>query len=184
MTDVVLPVVGAAVGFVVGGPQGAMMGAQIGMMAASAFTRVKLPTQEGPRLADLRGQTSTYGGHIPKLYGTMRIAGNVIWSTDIKEVKVESTQNGGGKGGGGRTSQTSITYEYYITLAIALCEGEIDEITRVWADAKILTEDILLSNQGKYNVNLGSEDQDVDDIMAKYIDSSILPAYEHSLCCD
>ena len=72
MADVVLPVVGAAVGFVVGGPQGAMMGAQIGMMAASAFTRVKLPTQEGPRLADLRGQTSTYGEHIPKLYGTMR----------------------------------------------------------------------------------------------------------------
>ena len=54
MADVVLPVVGAAVGFVVGGPQGAMMGAQIGMMAASAFTRVKLPIQEGPRLADLR----------------------------------------------------------------------------------------------------------------------------------
>ena len=136
MADVVLPVVGAAVGFAQGGPQGAMIGMQIGSMAAGALTRVKLPTQakgrKTARLADLRGQTSSYGGNIPKLYGTMRIAGNVIWSTDIKEVKVESTQNGG-KGGGGRTSQTSINYEYYITLAIALCEGEIDEIIRVWA---------------------------------------------------
>ncbi len=102
MADVVLPVVGAAVGFVVGGPQGAMIGMQIGSMAAGALSRVKLPTQEGARLADLRVQTSSYGGNIPKLYGTMRIAGNVIWSTDIKEFRVETTQNGG-KGGGGRT---------------------------------------------------------------------------------
>jgi hypothetical protein len=43
--------------------------------------------------------------------------------------------------------------------------------------ALILTEDILLSNQGKVNAYLGSETQGIDDIMAKYIDSSILSAY-------
>lgn len=188
MADIVLPVVGGTVGFVLGGPSGAILGANLGGMAAGAFfpktQRVQLPTQEGPRLGDLRAQTSTYGNMIPKVYGTMRLAGNVIWSTDIKEVKTEKTStqtsSGGGKGGGGgktTTSQTTVTYEYFITLAIAICEGPIDEVIRVWADSKVLTEDVLSSAQGKYNVHLGDEDQTVDDIMAKYLTAGTIPAY-------
>ena len=186
MADIVLPVVGAVAGFVIGGPAGAVMGANLGMMASRAFfpknQHVQLPTQEGPRLADLRAQTSTYGNVVPRVYGTMRIAGNVIWATDIKEVRTEktsSTSSGGGKGGGGSvtSSQTSVSYEYFITMAIAICEGEVDEIIRVWADSKVLTEEILSSAQGKYNVHLGTEDQMVDDIMAKYLAAGTIPAY-------
>jgi len=186
MADIVLPVVGGAVGFVLGGPSGAILGANLGGMAAGAFfaktQRIQLPTQEGPRLADLRAQTSTYGNMISKVYGTMRIAGNVIWATDIKEVKTEKTSTqtgGGGKGGGGKTttSQTTVTYEYFITLAIALCEGPIDEVIRVWADSKVLTEDVLSAAQGKYNVHLGDEDQLIDDIMSKYLTAGTIPAY-------
>jgi len=186
MADIVLPVVGGAVGFVLGGPQGAVLGANLGGMAAGAFfaktQRINLPTQEGPRLADLRAQTATYGNMISKVYGTMRIAGNVIWATDIKEVKTEKTSTqtgGGGKGGGGKTttSQTTVTYEYFITLAIALCEGPIDEVIRVWADSKVLTEDVLSAAQGKYNVHLGTEDQLIDDIMSKYLPAGTIPAY-------
>lgn len=188
MADIVLPVVGGTVGFVLGGPSGAILGANIGSLAASTFfpktQRVQLPTQEGPRLADLRAQTATYGNMIPRVYGTMRLAGNVIWSTDIKEVKSEKTStqtsSGGGKGGGGgktTTSQTTVSYEYFCTLAIAICEGPIDEVIRVWADSKVLTEDILSSAQGKYNVHLGDEEQGVDDIMAKYLTAGTIPAY-------
>jgi hypothetical protein len=188
MADIVLPVVGGTVGFVLGGPSGAILGANLGSMAAGAFfpttQRVQLPTQEGPRLADLRAQTSTYGNMISKVYGTMRLAGNVIWSTDIKEVKTEKTStqtsSGGGKGGGGgktTTSQTTVTYEYFVTLAIAICEGPIDEVIRVWADSKVLTEDVLSAAQGKYNVHLGDEDQVVDDIIAKYLAAGTIPAY-------
>ena len=84
MADIVLPVVGGVTGFVLGGPSGAILGANLGGMAAGMFfpksQRVQLPTQEGPRLADLRAQISTYGNMIPKVYGTMRLAGNVIWA--------------------------------------------------------------------------------------------------------
>jgi hypothetical protein len=188
MADIVLPVVGGTVGFVLGGPSGAILGANIGSMAAGAFfpksQRVQLPTQEGPRLADLRAQISTYGNIIPRVYGTMRLAGNVIWSTDIKEVRSEKTttqtSNGGGKGGGGgktTTSQTTISYEYFVTLAIAICEGEIDEVIRVWADSKVLTEAELSSAQGKYNIHFGDEAQAVDDIMAKYLPAGTIPAH-------
>ena len=168
MANIILPVVGGAVGFVLGGPTGALIGANLGSIAAGGFAksqRVQLPTQEGPRLAELRAQTSTYGNVIPRIYGTMRQAGNVIWSTDIKEVRSEHTTTqggGGGKGGGGRSpsvSQTTITYAYYVSIAIAICEGPVDEIIRVWADSKCLTETVLASNKGKYNVHLGTEEQ-------------------------
>ncbi len=188
MADIVLPVVGGTVGFVLGGPSGAILGANIGSMAAGAFfpksQRVQLPTQEDPRLGDLRAQISTYGNMIPKVYGTMRLAGNVIWATDIKEVRSEKTStqtsSGGGKGGGGgktTTSQTTISYEYFVTLAIAICEGEVDEVIRVWADSKVLTEAELSSAQGKYNIHFGDEDQGVDDIMAKYLPAGGIPAH-------
>ncbi len=190
MADIVLPVVGGVTGFVLGGPSGAVLGANLGGMAAGMFfpktQRVQLPAQEGPRLADLRAQVSTYGNMIPKVYGTMRLAGNVIWSTDIKEVRTETTStqtsSGGGKGGGGgggktTTSQTTITYNYFVTLAIAICEGPIDEVIRVWADSKVLTEDVLSASQGKYNVHFGDETQGVDDIIAKYLPAGTIPAY-------
>ncbi|MET0155759.1 MAG: glycoside hydrolase TIM-barrel-like domain-containing protein [Rickettsiales bacterium] len=186
MADIVLPVVGGVVGFVLGGPSGALLGANMEMMASRAFfpknQRVQLPTQEGPRLADLRAQVSTYGNVIPQVFGTLRLAGNVIWSTDIKEVKTEKTQTtsgGGGKGGGGSvtSSQTTITDEYFVTMAIVICEGPIDEVVRVWADSKVLTEAQLSSAQGKYNVHFGDEEQDVDDIIAKYLPAGTIPAY-------
>ena len=185
MANIILPVVGGAVGFILGGPTGALLGANLGAIASGAFAksqRVQLPTQEGPRLAELRAQTSTYGNVIPRIYGTMRQAGNVIWSTDIKEVRSEhtTTQGGGGKGGGGRSptvSQTTVTYAYYVSIAIAICEGPVDEIIRVWADAKCLTETVLTSNKGQYNVHLGDETQQPDDIIAKYKAAGTFPAY-------
>jgi hypothetical protein len=186
MANIVLPVVGGAVGFVLGGPAGAMIGANIGAMASGAFAksqRVQLPSKEGPRLAELRAQVSTYGNVIPRVYGTIRLAGNVIWSTDIKEVRSEHTTHhstGGGKGGGGRggsVSQTTVSYNYYVTLAIAICEGEIDEVIRVWADSMVLTQNVLAANHGRYNVHLGDETQPPDDIIAKYKAAGTFPAY-------
>ncbi len=121
MSDIILPVIGATAGFMLGGPAGVLQGAQLLGAAASAFgprtQRVHLPTREGPRLADLRAQTSTYGNMIPQVYGMMRLAGNILWATDIIEKRRESTTTqsarAGGKGGGGRrvvTSQMTITY--------------------------------------------------------------------------
>ena len=49
---------------------------------------------------DLSVQTSSYGSPIPRVYGTMRVAGTVVWATDLQE---EEAIDGGGKGGpGGR----------------------------------------------------------------------------------
>lgn len=188
MADIVLPVVGGTGGFVPGGPGGAISGANPGGMAAGTFfpkTRaVQLPTQKGPRLADLRAQTSTCENMIPKVYGTMRLAGNVIWSTDIREVKTgkASTRTSPGGGGGGKTT---ITYAYFVTLAIAVCEGPVDEVIRVWADSKVPTGDVFSSARGKCNVHPGDETRAVNDIMAKYLTAGTIPAWSgHGVCAD
>jgi hypothetical protein len=194
MTNAILPVVGGVAGFLIGGPVGALMGANLGSAANNLFLpgkkqRVKLPAKEGARLGDLRVQISSYGHVIPKVYGYMRLSGNVIWATDIKEVVQETVEeqaaSGGGKGGGGRkqviTSQSTITYSYYVSLAIAICEGEVAEVSRFWADSMLLTEELLASGQGKFNIHLGTEDQLPDDIIGRHKQPGTYPAYR-GLC--
>lgn len=182
----VLPVVGAVGGFLIGGPQGAVIGYGLGMGVAGAFgggKTVRLPDVEGPRLSDLRIQTSNYGKVIPEIFGTARLSGNVIWARPISEVRKEtttsSTQSGGKGGGGGRVTQTqtSVSYEYFVTMAIAVCKGPIDEIVRVWADAKVLDENFLQSGQGKYHVYLGTETQNPDTIMEGFEGVGKTPAF-------
>lgn len=92
MTSAILPVAGAVGGFFIGGPVGALMGANLGMAANNMFLpgkkhNVRLPSREGPRLGDLRVQLSSYGEVIPKVYGSMRLAGNITgWQPRMKPV--------------------------------------------------------------------------------------------------
>ena len=186
MAGVVLPVIGAAAGFVIGGPQGAVIGFGIGAQLGGTFgsnSSVTLPTVEGPRLSDLRIQTSNYGKVIPEVYGQGRLAGNVIWARPIKEVRVESTTSTtqhGGKGGGGSSAtqtQTQVSYEYFTTLAIAICEGPIDDVVRIYADAKILDDSLLQASQGKYTVYNGTETQSPDPVIESFEGAGSVPAY-------
>lgn len=127
--------------------------------------------REGARLAELSVQTSTYGKMIPMVYGSARIAGNVIWSRPIKEVGTTTTTTQGGKGGGG-VSSSSTEFSYYVTLAIAICEGRVDTIDRVWADAKQLDTSL-----GTYRFYKGGEDQEPDALIESFEGTGMTPAY-------
>jgi len=72
----------------------------------------------------------------PRLYGRMRIGGNIIWAADCRE-EAKTTTQGGGKGGGGGKLKTT-EYLYDASFAVALCEGPITGIGRVWADDKAM----------------------------------------------
>src|SRR5262249_13526525 len=143
MATLVLTAAATAAGAAVGGPLGGIAGnalsagaSYVGNMIDSKVFGGKLPEARGPRLADLSVQTSTFGKMIPVVYGSMRVAGNIIWSRPIKETVTTSTASVGGKGGiGQKVSSTQSTYSYSVTLAIAISEGAIDEVLRVWADA-------------------------------------------------
>ena len=81
-----------AVGALVGGPMGAVIGTAAGQAIDASLFAPK--PRQGPRLGELAVQTSSYGSAIPKLFGTLRVAGTVIWSTDLIERRSSS---GGGK---------------------------------------------------------------------------------------
>ncbi len=89
-----------AVGSALGGPIGGAIGAALGRQADSLLFAPK--ARQGPRLKELEVQTSSYGTQIPAVLGTMRVAGTVIWATDLIERR---TKSGGGKG----RPSTSIT---------------------------------------------------------------------------
>ncbi|WP_395175173.1 hypothetical protein [Roseibium alexandrii] len=86
---------------------------------------------EGNRLADLSVQSSSEGASIPKVYGRVRLAGQLIWATNFEEVV--TTEEQGGKAGGSRSAATVTTYSYYANFAVGLCEGKIARVGRIWA---------------------------------------------------
>lgn len=115
---------------------------------------------EGPRLDSLNVTTSQEGASINRLYGRMRLGGQIVWATQFREVVNTTTQKvkTGGKGGGKKQTVTTTTYTYFISFAVAFCEGNNKaDISRVWADG----QEIDLS---KYNFRFypGSQTQGPD----------------------
>lgn len=126
MGQMAMTIAGAVIGSVIPGV-GTAVGAMIGGAIGGALFA---PTIKGPRLTDLTVTASTYGNEIPRLYGTMRLAGNVIWSAGIKETKKKKSA---GKGGAKQT-----TYTYSCSFAVAFCQGPVDKVLRIWADSKVI----------------------------------------------
>lgn len=140
MATVVLQYAGAALGTLVGGPLGGMIGRAIGGIAGNMLDQRLLGGGskhiDGPRLNDLRIMASEEGAAIPVVWGRMRLAGQVIWATNLDEVVSTQTQKQSSKGSTPKTTTTS--FSYFANFAVGLCEGEIDGIGRVWADGKLI----------------------------------------------
>ncbi len=156
------------VGTLVGGPVGGLIGAVVGQQVDQ---RLFAPKRVGPRLGDLSVQMSRYGQPIPKLFGTMRVAGSVIWATDLKET-VQS--DGGGKG---KPKMTN--YSYSASLAVALSARPIRAVRRIWADGKLLrgAAGDWKSELGAFRLYLGTEDHAADPLIAAMEGEGATPAY-------
>jgi hypothetical protein len=166
-------VVGATIGFFVGGPTGAMYGFSLGSAAGGLLMPGQLPHVEGPRLSDLRAQSSEYGRPIPIVYGTVGLQGNVIWASDLVEVKTDTTT--GGKGG---PTQTTTNYTYFGNFAVAICDGPIDQVLRIWAGPeKRLIYDSFNLEGGQVRIYRGTEDQLPDPMIEQYLGVGNVPAY-------
>ncbi len=157
-----------AVGTAIGGPIGGAIGAIIGQSVDSRLFAPK--PRHGPRLGDLSVQTSSYGSQIPKIFGTMRVAGTVIWATDIIEDK---SKNGGGKG-----QPKTITYSYSASFAVALSGRQIRAVRRIWADGKLLRGAAGdFKSETKFRLYLGTESQNVDPRIASVEGAGKAPAH-------
>ncbi|QIG81559.1 phage tail protein [Stakelama tenebrarum] len=157
-----------AAGTMLGGPVGGAIGATLGG-TIDREVLFKPGGREGPRLTELAVQTSSYGTQIPRLFGAMRVAGSVIWATDL----IEHRSTSGGKGQPRTTS-----YGYTVSLAVALSGRPIRSVGRIWADGKLLrgaAGDFKVRTG--YRLYHGREGQPVDPLIAAAEGADNAPAY-------
>lgn len=157
---------GAAIGQAVGGVVGSLI--DQALFGASGQGRAL----DGPRLGSLQVMASRQGAPIPRLYGRARIAGEVIWATRFEEV-ANTSGGGNGKGlGGGGGGATQTTYSYFANFAVALCEGPVTRIGRVWADGKELDLGGIT-----FRLHTGTETQLPDSLIEAKQGAGLAPAY-------
>ncbi len=132
MATLVFGIVGGSLG----GPLGALIGAQLGNRLDRRLLGIGKPPK--PALdANRLVLDSAYGAPIPLVYGQARVAGHVVWATEIDERRHDRPRGGkGGGGGGGRNAR----FSYFISLAVAVSARPIQRIARIWADGKLLRD--------------------------------------------
>jgi hypothetical protein len=175
MATLLLSAAGTVVGGAIGGPLGATIGRAVGAVAGSVVDQAIIgaltPARrvQGPRLTSVDITSSTEGTAITRAFGRTRLAGQMIWATRFEEVITK--EKTGGKGFGG-PKVTTTTYSYLANFAVALCEGPIDRIGRIWMDGREV--DQMQVTARSY---LGSEDQTADSLIVSKEGADEAPAY-------
>jgi hypothetical protein len=128
-----------------------------GMLLQKLFAPKQKDTY-GPRVSDINVPAVTPGNPIMWVRGSMKVNTQLIWNSPLIETKVEDPQTGGGgKGGGG--GPHSYSYKYSAFLALAICQGPIKQVLRIWANQKLLWESpaALAHQQADYDAAYYSE---------------------------
>jgi hypothetical protein len=181
MATILLSAAGAAIGGAVGGSVlgissvalGRFAGAVIGRSIDQRLLGQGSEVVETGRVNQLRLTGSGEGDAIAQVYGRMRVGGQVIWATEFREtVTVTPGQSGGGKGSPRPATPTVREFRYSVSLAIALCEGEITNVARIWADGTEIAPDSL-----NMRVYPGSRDQLPDPLIEAVEGAGSVPAY-------
>lgn len=155
-------------GTLIGGPLGGAIGALAGQQIDQAIIGTR--TRQGPRLRELAVQASSYGAAIPRIYGRMRVAGSVIWATDLVEHRE--------KKGGGKGRPKTVTYSYSSSFAVALSSRPILGVERIWADGNLLRgADGALKASGTMRLHTGHGEQATDPLLAGAEGVSLCPAF-------
>ena len=149
MAQVVFGGIGGLVGGGIGRAVGAALGGVVdrGLIGALSSAR-----QRGPRLETLKVQSTAEGAPMACVFGRARVTGQMIWAARFLERRNES---GGGKGG-----PRTVDYVYSLSFAVAICEGPIDGIGRVWADGHLMDQTGVAMR-----VYRGTDDQTPDPLI-------------------
>lgn len=158
----------STVGTMFGGPIGGAIGALVGRQVDSAL--FGSPSRQGPRLKELQVTTSSYGQPVARHFGRMRVAGQMIWATDLAE---HSESQGGSKG-----SPSITTYSYSANFAVALASRPILGIGRIWADGKLMRGEAGdLKVGGTMRIHTGAGDDPADPLILASEGVSRAPAH-------
>ncbi|MEM8572420.1 MAG: glycoside hydrolase/phage tail family protein [Pseudomonadota bacterium] len=174
MATLVLSAAGSAIGGSLGGSLAGMstlaLGKAAGAMLGNSIDQSVLgqgsATVETGHVEQFRMMGATEGTVLPRAFGRIRLAGQLIWSSRFLEAVNE--ENVGGKGGGGTIRE----YSYSISLALAVCEGEILRVGRIWADGQVLDQSDLV-----IRTHSGSDEQLPDPLIEAIEGREDAPAY-------
>ncbi|MTJ03588.1 MAG: host specificity protein [Sediminimonas qiaohouensis] len=178
MATIVFSAAGAALGGSVGGTVlglsmtavGRFVGATLGRALDQRLLGAGAEPVETGRVSRFRLTGAGEGDAIPRLHGRMRLGGQVIWASRFSEAVHVSGGGGGGKGTAPRPVTRS--YSYSVSLAVALCEGPIGGVTRVWANGvEVSAADLNM------RVYTGSRDQAPDPAIEAVEGAGAVPAY-------
>jgi hypothetical protein len=133
-------------------------------------TAPEAQTREGRRLSHLQVLAARAGLPVPRLFGRMRLGGQLIWHGAPREHVSET----GGQGGKGNNSATPTTraYHYTMSFAIGLCAGPVSHIGRIWADGKLIDRDSL-----NMRLHPGTDTQLPDPALQAEMGEGRTPAY-------
>lgn len=120
----------------------------IGYLATVALGLLLKPKvkQEGQKPADLgdfQFPTATEDRYVPRLWGTSRISGpNVVWWGDlVQEAIVEKV-----KSGFFSSEKVEKGFRYYVGVQWVWCEGEVDELRRIWVRDEVVLDTVVNHN--------------------------------------
>ena len=164
MATMLLQSVGTVIGGAIGGPVGSLVGRVGGSLLGSAVDRALFGASggrnvEGPRLETMPVLSCEEGASIPRVYGRVRIGGQIIWATRFEESSSTTRAQSSGKGSS-RSAKTTTTYQYFANFAVGLCEGPIMQVRRIWADGREI-------DRTQFNIRIyqGDENQNPDPLI-------------------
>ncbi|MEM7319185.1 MAG: host specificity protein, partial [Pseudomonadota bacterium] len=192
MATIVLSAAGAAIGGSIGGSVAGLSSAVIGRAIGASIGRViddrissrvsgqgAEPVETG-KVDRFRLTQTGEGAPIARVFGRMRVGGQVIWASQFRETATVTPGSPGsssrGKGGGRRQQSAPqpqrTEYSYSVSLAIAICEGEVLSVGRVWADGEEVSPEDL-----NMRVYRGTQDQLPDPVIEAIEGQGQVPAY-------
>ena len=145
MATILLSAAGTAAGGALGGSvlgiSGAVAGRAAGALLGRAIDQRLMgagsDAVETGRLERFRLQGAGEGAAIGRVFGRMRVAGQVIWASRFQESVSVSD------GSKGAPSPETREYGYTVSLGVVLCEGVITRVNRIWADGQEVGRETL-----------------------------------------
>ena len=103
------------------------------------------------RISSFQVNQSSYGSPLKLIFGTAMVNSVLVDYQDFTAIAHTKTTTSGGKGGS--VTQTDTSYTYTVAGAIALGEGKLAGVGKVWVDSK--TTDCYSLNLGFFNGGKG-----------------------------
>lgn len=176
--------IGGRIGGALGGGMLSRLGSSIGSRYGSKLGgKLGLDTdrklfyrnQEFTKLTNLRDSfyfsTTKYGSAIPLIFGKMRVQGNIIWLNNISQKEDVNSSSKYFDSRQVRAKFTERSFSYNLSFAVAICEGPISEISRIWNG-----DEIVDLSPYKHRIYYGTEDQ-MPDPFINDLSSNGAPAF-------